>query len=65
MGLLDRFRREESDTTRYPGHPITGSGQRRASHRSRGVRRAADAGQAWEDGDRERERTRGWNRSRR
>lgn len=56
------FRREKADTDRYPGYPITNSGQRRASHRSRGASRAAKAGQDWEDRDRARDRRGGWYR---
>jgi hypothetical protein len=38
------------------------SAQRRASHR-RSIREAADAGQAWEDRDRQQDRKGGWYRS--
>lgn len=53
------FRREAANPDRYPGYPITGSRQRRTSHGKSGADHAADVGQAWEDGDRDREHGRG------
>ncbi|MFI0236349.1 hypothetical protein [Streptomyces sp. NPDC016845] len=56
------FGRREQTTRDYPAAAtsVTGSAGRFRSHKTSGARAADRAGQAWEDGERDRDRTRGW-----
>lgn len=64
MGFLDRLfgNDHERAATRYAGRESAtdrAARTRRAGHRNGGALRAARQGQAWEDGDRQREKNRG------
>ena len=67
MGLLDRlFGNDHERAARNPGREsatASAARGRRASHRNGGAKRAARAGQAWEDADRDRETGRRTRRS--
>ncbi|GHA94272.1 hypothetical protein [Streptomyces chryseus] len=64
MGLLDRLIGNDRKlaATKYAGRESASDRAARVrqhQHRARGIQEAAQQGQAWEDADRQRERTRG------